>query len=118
VIDMLGKSDRHIARLRAFPGSMVGHGKVDPDYTLAQNPDLVVTCGTSNAAADRVVLGAQTYDPMVRFVSAASFKERYLGSPILDNYLLQETAVYTYPESKEFERRTWTGRIVVGPPAF
>lgn len=117
-IDMLGKSDRHIARLPAYPGSMVGHGKVDPDYTLAQNPDLVVTCGTSNAAAERIVLGAKSPDPMVRFVSAASFKERYQGSPIVDSYLLQETAVYTYPESREFERRTWTKRIVVGPPAF
>lgn len=115
VIDMLGKSDRHIAHLKAFPGSMIGHGKVDPDYTLGQDPDLVVTCGTNNAQAERVALGAQTFDPMVRFVSAASFKDRYLPYPILQSYLLSDTSVYTHAGSKENERRTWTKPIEVGP---
>ncbi len=118
VIDMLGKSDRHIAHLKAFPGSMIGHGKVDPDYTLGQDPDLVVTCGTNLGQAERVAPGAQTYDPMVRFVSAASFKSRYLTHPIMESYLLLETAVYTHADSKEASRRTWAKTIEVGPPPF
>ena len=118
VIDMLGKSDRHIAHLPAFPGSMIGHGKVDPDYTLGQNPDLVVTCSTNVGQAERVQPGAQTHDPMVRFVSAASFRDRYLSYPIMEKYLLAETSVYTHAGSKEAHRRSWTETIEVGPSPF
>ncbi len=115
VLDMLGKSDRHIARLQPFPGAMIGHGKVDPAYTLAQKPDLVVTCGANNGYAASVALGARTYDPMITFVGSEAFRTNYLESPVLDNYLLQETAVYTHPGSKEFDRRQWDKKIVVAP---
>ena len=42
--DMLGKSDAHIARLRARPEMpLAGHNKFDPKYTIEQQrPDLVV----------------------------------------------------------------------------
>ena len=55
---------------------------------------------------------------MVRFVSAASFRDRYLSYPIMDNYLLAETSVYTHAESKEANRRNWTEKIEVGPSPF
>ena len=115
VIDMLGKSDRHIARLIPFPGAMIGHGKVDPAYTLALKPDLVVTCGANNGYASGVAPATKTYDPMVTFVGSEAFRSRYLEFPVLDTYLLQETAVYTHRGSKEFDRRQWQQKIEVAP---
>lgn len=106
-LDMLGKSDRHIARLPAFPGSMLGHGKVDPDYSLAQSPDLVVTCSTSYGAATSLGAGPRTTDPMKTILASEPFRTRYMPNPVYENYLLQETAVYTHPGSQEFPRRHW-----------
>src|SRR5207245_2001642 len=41
-VDMLGKSDAHIAHEPAHAGSWVGHNKYDPEYSLGLRPDLVV----------------------------------------------------------------------------
>jgi hypothetical protein len=42
-LDMLGKTDRHIARTEAHPGFYVGHNKWDLDYTfLTHTPSVVV----------------------------------------------------------------------------
>ena len=43
--DLLGKTDAHVARLPYYPGSPIGHGKVDPEYTLGHHPDFVVLGG-------------------------------------------------------------------------
>jgi hypothetical protein len=40
-LDILGKSDRHIASLPYRPRAMLAHGKLDPEYTLARRPDHV-----------------------------------------------------------------------------
>lgn len=106
-IDLLGKSDRHIAHLPAYPGAMIGHGKVDPEYSFAQNPDLVVTCNTPYANAQNAAPNARGTDPMVAILGAPSFRSRYLPSPVMQSFLMKETAVYTYPESQEYPRRTW-----------
>ena len=106
-IDLLGKSDRHIAHLPAYPGAMIGHGKVDPEYSLSQNPDLVVTCNTPYANATNTAANARSVDPMVAILGAPSFRTRYLPSPINQAFFLKETAVYTYPESREYPRRAW-----------
>ena len=107
-IDLLGKSDRHIAHMQAFPGAMLGHGKVDPDYSLGQNPDLVVTCSTNHGMATGFVLGQpRSTDPMKVILGADSFRTRYMPSPVLESYLLDQTAVYTYPGSAEYPRRDW-----------
>ena len=106
-LDLLGKSDRHIARLDAFPGAMIGHGKVDPVYSLAQSPDLVVTCSTNYGAAASFVPAKQTPDPMWTIIASEPFRTRYLPNPVLESYLLQQTAVYTHSGSKEHPRRNW-----------
>ena len=106
-IDLLGKSDRHIAHLPAYPGAMIGHGKVDPEYSLSQNPDLVVTCNTPYANALNTAPDARSIDPMVAILGAPSFRNRYMPSPVMQSFFLKETAVYTYPESREYPRRGW-----------
>lgn len=39
-IDMLGLTDRHIARVESR-GEWVGHSKMDPEYVLARRPDFI-----------------------------------------------------------------------------
>jgi arabinofuranosyltransferase len=114
-IDLLGKSDRRIAHMKAFPGAMVGHGKVDPEYTFGQNPDLVVTCNTNYAAASGFGSGKRTADPMTAILGSEAFRTRYLPYPVYESFLLQQTAVYTHSESKEQPRRQWSP-LEGGPP--
>ena len=42
-VDMLGKTDAHIAHLHPRAGGDIGHGKFDFDYSLSREPDLIVT---------------------------------------------------------------------------
>jgi hypothetical protein len=58
VIDMLGKSDSHIARLSPNMSRRVGHQKDDPAYVLALHPDFVEMPYTSDALADQDQLRA------------------------------------------------------------
>jgi hypothetical protein len=113
-LDMAGKTDRHIARLMPYPGAMIGHGKVDPAYTLGQNPDLVVTCSTGVAAALATTPLTKPHDPLFRMLAAEEFRSRYLPHPVENAFLMNETAVYTYPGSREF-LRTWHETIQVSP---
>jgi hypothetical protein len=42
IIDMLGKVDPHIARVKSIPGRIIGHNKLDFDYVLSsRQPDYV-----------------------------------------------------------------------------
>ena len=54
-IDMLGKSDRHIARLPSCkPGARPGHDKFDFDYVVGLKPDIIISrykLGAEGAAA-------------------------------------------------------------------
>jgi hypothetical protein len=44
-IDMLGLNDAHIGR-KAVSYFMVGHNKMDPEYVLSKEPDLIATWGS------------------------------------------------------------------------
>ncbi len=106
-LDLAGKSDRHIARLAGVRDAIIGHSKVDPEYTLAQDPDLVVACSHGAVAVAGLSPDAKTADPLHRFVASRAFQTRYLPNPIVQDYLLRETAVFTHPGSPEYARRAW-----------
>jgi hypothetical protein len=108
-LDLAGKSDRHIARLEGVRGAIIGHSKVDPEYTLAQDPDLVVACSHGVAAVAGLSPATATVDPLHRFVASKAFQERYLPNPVAHDYLLRETAVFTHAGSPEYARRAWSG---------
>jgi hypothetical protein len=112
-IDILGKSDKHIARLTPFPGSMVGHGKLDPDYTLRAKPDLVVSC-RSHAVVMSLTSDARTTDVVLSFLASSAFQRGYRPFPIQEDFLLGRTAVYTHPGSKEYPTRIWK-KVTVSP---
>lgn len=111
-IDILGKSDRHIARLAPFPGAMVGHGKIDPEYTLGKAPDLVISC-RSYPFAVGLTEGARTSDPVLSFLSSRAFVGTYRAAPIGEDFTLGRTAIYTHPGSREFERRNDWKKVTV-----
>ncbi len=115
--DMLGKSDKHIARLMPYPGSMSGHGKVDTDYIVGRRPDLIVTCNIGVTYTTGIATGTKTTDPQVTFLAAPSFKERYLPYAIDDDggLLFNANGIYTHEGSREAARRHWTKKIVVAP---
>lgn len=110
-IDILGKSDKHIARLPPFKGAMVGHGKLDPDYTLGKDPDLVVSC-RSYPFALGLTTDARTHDPVLSFLASSAFQSKYRGAPINEAFTLGKTAIYTHAGSEEIARRDWQGVVV------
>ncbi|MBX3219948.1 MAG: hypothetical protein KF795_05465 [Labilithrix sp.] len=112
-IDILGKSDKHIARLTPFKGAMVGHGKLDPAYTLGKQPDLVVSC-RSHAFALGLATDTRTHDPVLSFLASRAFQTGYRGTPINDEFTLGKTAIYTHPDSREYAHLDWQ-RVVVTP---
>ncbi len=105
-IDVLGKTDKHIARLTPYPGAMVGHGKLDPTYSLSSKPDLVVSC-RSHSVVQSLPTDQRTTDVVLSFLASRAFQQTYRGNPIHEDFLVGRTAVYTHPGSKEFATRTW-----------
>lgn len=105
-VDILGKNDRHIARLRPFPGSLVAHGKIDPDYSLAKDPDLVVSY-RSYATVESLPTDRRSTDYVFSFMGSTAFQRRYRPYPILEDFLLRQTAVFTHRDSRENETRRW-----------
>jgi arabinofuranosyltransferase len=112
-IDILGKSDKHIARLKPFKGAMVGHGKLDPPYTLGKDPDLVISC-RSYAFALGLTTDTRTHDPVLSFLASSAFQEKYRPLPISEEFTLNKTAIYTHAGSREAAGRVWT-KVVVSP---
>lgn len=116
-LDMLGKSDKHIARLMPFPGSMSGHGKVDADYMVARRPDFIVTCNAGVVFTRNLSPNMSTNDPQVRFLSTPSFRETYMPFAVDDDNGLLHNAngIWTHAKSPEAARLHWTNKISVAP---
>ena len=116
-LDILGKSDKHIARLDPFPGSMSGHGKVDTDYIVGRRPDLIVTCNAGVDFTRGLSANMTTNDPQVRFLSGPAFREVYLPYAIDDEngLLANVNGIWTHEKSREAPRLHWSQKIVVAP---
>jgi hypothetical protein len=114
-IDILGKSDKQIAKMKPFPGAMVGHGKQDPRHTLLDlKPDLVVSC-RSNPWAMTLARDTRTTDPVLSFLASGVFMDHYRLHYVTENFTFTRTAVYTYPGSPEWANRTNWKPITVSP---
>jgi hypothetical protein len=113
-IDILGKSDRHIARLAPYKGAMVGHGKQDPEWTLGKQPDFVISC-RSYAFALGLAPNTRTPDPVLSFLASGAFQTKYRPFPVNEDFLLSKTALYTHATSKEEPGRQHWKKIDVAP---
>ena len=114
-VDMLGKTDAHIAQLPPQRGAMVGHGKVDPAYSFAKAPDYVVSVRPRNFTVGITPIAAGTTDYVYTILSSLEFQKEWQPYPIFDPFLLEHSAVYVGATSPERRRvATWKG-VAVGP---
>jgi hypothetical protein len=107
-VDLLGKNDKHVARLTPLPRSLIGHGKIDPGHSLRGLPDLVVSYRSDGAVRS---LSGEARLPKYVFelLSSDRFRRGYRDHAIEERFLLVNTAVYTRPGSPEFPGRAWSG---------
>jgi hypothetical protein len=116
-VDMLGKSDAHIAHEPAHTGSWVGHNKYDPEYSLSLRPDLVVPFWLHKLVIDPFAIeqsakGGDQY--IVAIVTSPTFQRDYLPNPVKLPYLLEKNSVYIRSGSPELARRELWQEPVIG----
>ena len=111
-IDMLGKSDRYIARRQPCSNGMIGHNKFDANYSLGLHPDLVATTWSHEltmlpkAALD--ILAQQGCGLGRTLVRNLTFLQEYGSNPINLPYLLHHGAIYIRNASPEMlTRELW-----------
>ena len=109
-IDILGKTDAHVARLDMHPNQTIGHGKYDIEYSLGLSPDLVI--GTrrhvltkSLAAEDWAAFGPARQQFVTDLLGNQTFQTRYRPNPVAD---LGSFAIYARDSSGEALRARWS----------
>jgi len=109
-IDLLGKTDPHIAHMSPVAGAALGHGKVDPDYSFAKRPDYVVSYRPLAFARNINSPRGASADYVRTILGSRPFLQDWKRHPLPDRYLLQHTAVYVRSDSAELAKmRTWQG---------
>jgi hypothetical protein len=112
-LDVLGKNDRHIARLAQSEGARIGHGKIDPEYSLGQAPDYVVSCRARRFAQNASKLVKKDpkkvkRDYVLNLLSSKPFQKKYLKNSVPMKYLETRNAVFVHADSVELTRkRSW-----------
>ena len=113
-IDLLGKSDRHVARVKPLTPSGTGHNRFDYDWSLRTRPDFVASFASHALAlqmanepltpsADRA--GISYGDALLRH---PTFIREYLDQPVPLAFLLGNNALYVHSQSAEREHlSTW-----------
>ena len=113
-VDLLGKTDAHIAHLFPQPGAMVGHGKVDPSYSFGKRPDYVVSYRPLSFTQDIAPVPAEGSPDYVRtLLASGDFQQAWEQNPLPDPYLLEHTAVYVRDDSPELAKASaWIGVLL------
>src|SRR5690606_560171 len=113
-IDVLGKTDRHVAHLPVVPGAPIGHGKLDPAHSLGRKPDYVISCRPRHfiSQIQREKDAAPT-DYVRAFLASPDFIDAWAPYAIRDAFLLKRTAIYVEKDSPEQAKRTNWQSVVV-----
>jgi hypothetical protein len=122
-LDLLGKTDPHIAHLERRAGGRVGHGKFDIDYSLSRQPDLIVapwSAGFSVEWLDPQYAASPSVasDYRVALIGARRFVEEYKGRVVpfryaFDNGEVAEAAIYARRSTPEADTIvSWTPPII------
>ncbi|MFO0740333.1 MAG: hypothetical protein U0270_30840 [Labilithrix sp.] len=116
-IDLFGKGDRHIAHLPPYPGSLIGHGKIDPAYSFnVLKPDLVVSL-RPNSWVQTLSKPTINTDSYLGVLSSEPFYNQYRPNLVANDFTNELTAIYARQDSPEAARRsTWRPLVVEPPP--
>jgi hypothetical protein len=105
-IDLLGKTDAHIAHLPPHPLGPIGHRKFDLEYSLSLKPDLLVSFLTDafgsdaeSAAYIRSVAGQDDY--RVALLTSRTFAREYRAQPVPVPYFFENGLIYVRRDSPE-----------------
>jgi hypothetical protein len=115
-IDILGKTDPHIAHLEPRAGGNVGHGKFDIDYSLSRRPDVIVTPWSADFSIEWLEpeYAASPYvdsDYRVALLRTRRFVEEYQDRAlriryVWDNGDVSNAAIYARRRTPEAESLT------------
>jgi hypothetical protein len=112
--DLLGKTDAHVAHLKPQKGALVGHGKIDPEYSLGKRPDYVISCRPRGIARNIQPLppgGSSDY--VWTLLASRPFRADWEPNPLPDPFMLERSAVYVRRDSPEMAKiATWYGVIL------
>ncbi len=120
-IDMLGKSDRHVARVPEVRGGPTGHNRFDVNWTLRERPDIIASFGPQILAiAAGPVLSAANATPERDYGAALVlnpiFVREYRDHAIPVAYLLKRGALFVHEHSPERTRlQDWHQPVVSSP---
>jgi hypothetical protein len=109
VIDLTGRTDPSIARLRARPGADAGGRKFDIELSLRRRPDFVHTAGPHEAALlGELMFALSGVDPErdigPAILATPTFQRLYRDQPVRLAPLLGRSAVYVRADSPERSR--------------
>jgi hypothetical protein len=122
-VDILGKTDAHIAHLRPRAGGDIGHGKFDIDYSLSRGPDLIVTPWSLDFKIEQLepryaVSPFIDNDYRVALLRTRRFIQEYKDRALPIQYLwdngdVSDAAIYARRGTPEGESLTnWTQPII------
>src|SRR5262249_48330636 len=98
-IDLLGKNDAHIAHLPPRVAGWPGHSKFDMSYSLAKNPDVLVTIFPNDFRTDQELRAHQDYASAL--LTNPLFVEHYRSQPSRIEYFRKNGMVYVRDGSPE-----------------
>ena len=108
--DVLGKTDRYVARLPPHPLGPTGHNRFDIEYSLGRRPDLVAIFADGDYPS-RAERAARQPDYEKRregwggaLVLSRTFVDRYRASPVPIPFLLARNALFVRSDSPEMDR--------------
>lgn len=113
-IDLLGKSDRHVARRPVDSSGHVGHNRHDVDHSLGLSPDLIVTLHAADSILRPDFCSPADVDGLsCTLTRHPVFVGEFRPNPIPTAYLMRGMAVYARAGSPEWARRTeWQEPLV------
>lgn len=118
-LDLLGKNDRHVARVAPATAGRTGVNRFDVDWSLRTRPDFVAGLVRQELASQpREILEAMLPDPRVDFVAALllndTFIDEYRDNPVPVPFLLRRNPLFVHRDSPERARLAeWEAQEVV-----
>lgn len=105
-IDLLGKNDRHVARVAPATRSGTGHNRFDIDWSLRSRPDFVATFASHSLAAKAgIILPLIGSSPALDYGTALllnpTFRSEYAAYPVPVPFLLDHNALFVHAASSE-----------------